>query len=65
MKFYVIALLLGAASAVKLEQVNKIEDATMIQLDAPCIYLDETQKELDYQLEMFSRTLDARHWTNA
>ena len=37
----------------------------MVQLDAPCIYLDETQKELDYQLEMFSRTLDKRHWTNA
>ena len=34
-------------------------------LDTPCVYLDETQQELDYQLEMFSRTLDTRHWTNA
>ena len=41
-----------------------IEDA-LTGLDEPCVYLDETQQELDYQLEMFSRTLDARHWTNA
>ncbi len=32
---------------------------------APCVYLDETQDELDYQVDMFSRTLDARHWKNA
>ena len=65
MKFYVIALLLGAASAVNLEKTDAVEDVTMVQVGAPCIYLDETQKELDYQLEMFSRTLDTRHWTNA
>ena len=28
-------------------------------------YLDETTDELDYQIDMFSRTLDSRHWTNA
>merc|ERR1740125_66756 len=29
---------------------------------APCVYLDETQEEMEYQVEMFSRTLDVRHW---
>ena len=37
----------------------------LVQLDAPCVYLDETAEELAYQVEMFSRTLDIRHWTNA
>lgn len=37
----------------------------LVQLDAPCVYLDETKAELDYQVDMFSRTLDIRHWTNA
>ena len=32
---------------------------------APCVYLDETQEEMEYQVEMFSRTLDVRHWKNA
>ena len=70
MKYLAIALLLGAASAVQLtdnspaESDAPIEDA-LVGLETPCVYLDETQKELDYQLEMFSRTLDARHWTNA
>lgn len=64
MRFFTLALL-GAVAAVKLEQTHNVEDALLIQLDAPCNYLDETQKELDYQLEMFSRTFDARHWTNA
>ena len=63
MKYLAIALLLGAVSAVKLDR-ELVEDA-FLQLDAPCVYLDETQQELDYQLEMFSRTLDPRHWTNA
>jgi len=41
-------------------------EATLVQLDAvPCEYLDETAEELNYQLDMFSRTLDVRHWTNA
>lgn len=30
----------------------------------PCEYLDETGEELGYQMDMFSRTLDPRHWTN-
>ena len=29
-----------------------------------CVYLDETNDELSYQIDMFSRTLDPRHWTN-
>lgn len=37
----------------------------LVQLNDPCVYLDETQDELDYQVDMFSRTLDVRHWTNA
>jgi|TARA_B110000238_G_scaffold166902_1_gene182769 hypothetical protein len=40
-------------------------DDELVQLNDPCVYLDETQDELDYQVDMFSRTLDARHWKNA
>jgi len=55
-------LLLGAAQAVK----NEIPvDEQLVQLNKPgCEYLDETVEELNYQVDMFSRTLDARHWTN-
>jgi len=53
MKFYAIAALFAATSAVKLEQKAP-----------PCIYLDETQAELDKQVDLFSKTLDTRHWTN-
>lgn len=38
---------------------------SQIQTGGPCVYLDETQDELDYQVDMFSRTLDPRHWKNA
>jgi len=41
------------------------DDDELVQLQDPCVYLDETQDELDYQVDMFSRTLDVRHWTNA
>jgi len=41
------------------------DDETLVQLNKPCEYLDETQEELDYQQDMFSRTLDTRHWTNS
>ena len=46
------------------------DDETNLQVDAtsrlgePCVYLDETAAELQYQMDMFSRTLDPRHWTN-
>jgi hypothetical protein len=40
-------------------------DDQLVQLEQPCVYLDETQDELDYQIDMFSRNFDARHWTNA
>ena len=40
-------------------------DDELVQLNDPCVYLDETQDELNYQVDMFSRTLDPRHWTNA
>jgi hypothetical protein len=43
---------------------SESDDETLVQLDQPCEYLDETQEELDYQIDMFSRTLDTRHWTN-
>ena len=39
-------------------------DADLVQLNQPCEYLDETNEELAYQVDMFSRTLDTRHWTN-
>jgi hypothetical protein len=53
MKFYALAALCLGANAVKLEQKAP-----------PCIYLDETQAELDKQIDLFSKTLDTRHWTN-
>jgi len=55
MKFYALAALCLGASAVKLEQKESAP---------PCIYLDETQGELDNQIDLFSKTLDTRHWTN-
>jgi hypothetical protein len=52
MKFYALAMI-SMASATKIEQKAP-----------PCIYLDETQAELDKQIDLFSKTLDPRHWTN-
>jgi len=40
------------------------DETSLVQLNKPCEYLDETQEELDYQMDMFSRTLDTRHWVN-
>lgn len=67
-----ILLLLGVVSTAS---AFKIEQTALSQLDAsqgnfaaesaePCEYLDETREELDYQVDMFSRTLDPRFWTN-
>ena len=47
------------------EEDSGSDDDELVQLEDPCVYLDETQDELDYQVDMFSRTLDVRHWTNA
>ena len=41
------------------------EDGALVQLEGPCVYLDETPEELAYQIDMFSRNFDPRHWTNA
>jgi hypothetical protein len=57
MKFSTIALMLLGVLTV---QAAQIESAT----EKACVYLDETQEELSYQVDMFSRTLDTRHWTN-
>lgn len=81
MRYTAVALLLlGVAQSVEMTSLNQIESKTTamesesssdndvmnVQLDKPkCIYLDETTEELDYQIDMFSRTLDTRHWTNA
>merc|ERR1719503_273951 len=80
MKYSTLALLIvGSVSAeqslldLQAAQGNKlafagaeslIEDATNVQLTDDCVYLDETNDELQYQVDMFSRTLDLRHWTN-
>jgi len=40
-------------------------DKALVQLNDPCVYLDETPEEMKYQIDMFSRTLDVRHWKNA
>merc|ERR1719263_490256 len=37
----------------------------LTQLEGPCVYLDETEDELNYQIDMFSRNLNPAHWTNA
>ena len=55
---------LQASSANHLAVSDSDSDDAMVQLNEPCEYLDETQDELDYQVDMFSRTLDTRHWTN-
>jgi len=60
MKLSTVALLL-----VGLAQAVRIETSQSVELEKPCVYLDETQDELNYQIDMFSRTLDKRHWTNA
>merc|ERR1712164_6880 len=56
----VLALFLGLASASEMQSAATIKSA----IEGPCVYLDETQTELNYQVDMFSRTLDPRHWTN-
>jgi len=63
MKFTTILLFAGAVAASQVEYAP-VADHTLVQTDAPCVYLDETVGELEYQMEMFSRTLDPRHWTN-
>ena len=60
MKFSTIALLLVGLVAVEAVRVE-----STVATEKPCVYLDETQDELNYQIDMFSRTLDERHWTNA
>ena len=45
--------------------LNAEEQAFVEARKTPCVYLDENDEELQYQMDMFSRTLDARHWTNA
>ena len=64
MKFsFVAALFLGLVAATEEHSAAGIKSA--LTLEGPCVYLDETQAELNYQVDMFSRTLDPRHWTNA
>lgn len=59
MKFsIVLALFLGIAAA------TDAQSGVKSAIEGPCVYLDETQEELNYQVDMFSRTLDPRHWTN-
>ena len=45
--------------------LNAEEQAFVEARKEPCVYLDENDEELQYQMDMFSRTLDPRHWTNA
>ncbi len=67
MKLTAALLLLGMAATAEASE-NKflapVSDEMNVQVSEPCVYLDETQDELDYQIDMFSRTLDPRHWTN-
>jgi hypothetical protein len=64
MKYTTLLVLISAVAATQVEY-NTISNESLVEIDAkPCVYLDETIAELEYQLEMFSRTLDPRHWTN-
>jgi len=63
MKFSTLLLLIGAAAASQVDAENLVNAVQSTQ--APCVYLTEDIGELEYQLEMFSRTFDPRHWTNA
>jgi hypothetical protein len=51
MKFAALVIALFGASATETEK-------------PPCVYLDETTDELQKQVDLFSKTLDTRHWTN-
>ena len=63
MKFSaVLVMFLGLAAATEMQADSQAQIKSAIE--GPCVYLDETQEELDYQVDMFSRTLDSRHWTN-
>ena len=63
MKFSaVLVMFLGLAAAADIQADSQAQIKSAIE--GPCVYLDETQDELDYQVDMFSRTLDSRHWTN-
>jgi hypothetical protein len=73
MKYSTIALaLVGAISSSQAMTIdahslshNEVHNLQSLQaVEPPCTYLDETKDELDYQVDMFSRTLDERHWTN-
>jgi hypothetical protein len=63
MKYTSLLLLIGVAAATQVEY-PAIADETLVQTNGPCVYLEESVGELEYQMEMFSRTLDPRHWTN-
>lgn len=54
-----LLVFLGLATTTEAVALN-----TMTEVEQPCEYLDETAAELNYQMDMFSRTLDTRHWTN-
>lgn len=64
MKYTTLLLLVGVIAATQVESSTAIASETANTVEAPCVYLDETVGELEYQMEMFSRTLDPRHWTN-
>ena len=64
MKFSTLILLIGAAAASQVDAENLVNAVEATKAHDPCVYLDETIGELEYQMEMFSRTLDPRHWTN-
>jgi hypothetical protein len=46
------------------DEETNLQISALSHLGEPCVYLDETAAELAYQMDMFSRTLDPRHWTN-
>jgi len=79
MRFTAVMVLVGVVASKDLIRLNTYDPALLqyaaddqnLLVDAaaiagePCVYLDKTGAELEYQVDMFSRTLDPRHWTNA
>ena len=52
------------ADGIESDEETNLQISALSHLGEPCVYLDETAAELAYQMDMFSRTLDPRHWTN-
>ena len=56
------ALLILSAIASQAVQIKDISTENLIQLNQPCVYLNETPAEFEKQLDLFSRNFNPAHW---